>query len=734
MAVNKMLIIAFLALGATTALGAETSANPIRRVVTMLQMMQNKVEAEGEKQKELFEKFQCYCKDSSATLGASIEEANEKIPQLESAIKEGVGAKAQIEADLVEHKTTRAEATKAIEEATAMRGKENKAFSAEAAEAKSNIGALAKAIPAIEKGLGGAAFLQTEDGAALKQVLKQQLPKLDFDTRDVVTAFLEQKDGETAPGSQEILGMLKVMKEEMEKDLADLTAEENAAKAAFDDLVAAKEKEISAASAAIEEKTARLGEIAVEIVENKNDNESTSENLAEDEKSLAEIEKTCAVKTKEFEALMKTNQMEMAALADTIKLLNDDDALDLFKKTLPSASASAASFLQLDDEVVSTADVKSQALQMLNEAQQRHPSLHLDFITLALRHKTAGFGKVLKMIDDMVVLLKKEQVDDEDKKEYCEEELDKNEDLIKDTSRVIKDVTAKIGDVEEKQGVVASEIKALQEGMAALDKSVVVATAQRKEENSEFTSTMASNNAAIQLIEMAKNRMNKFYNPKMYKAPPKRELSEEERITLNMGGTLEPTAPPGGIAGTGITAMNQEDGDDSQPALSFVQTATKAGVWFSAAYKKQAEASNGVIAMMDMLINDIKTENTEASAEEEDSQEAYETMMANAKEKRAKDAETLTQKTAVQAELAENFQKHTDRKKAESDELMAAKGVNQNLHGECDWLLQNFDTRKAARTDEIEALAKCKAVLRSGGASASFLQVKSQTFLKKTQA
>ena len=88
------------------------------------------------------------------------------------------------------------------------------------------------------------------------------------------------------------------------------------------------EKEVAAASRAIEEKTARVGEVAVEIVENENDHESTSENLAEDEKSLADIQKTCAAKTKEFEALMKTNQMELSALADTIKLLNDDDALE----------------------------------------------------------------------------------------------------------------------------------------------------------------------------------------------------------------------------------------------------------------------------------------------------------------------------------------------------------------------------------------------------------------------
>merc|ERR1719356_819147 len=66
---------------------------------------------------------------------------------------------------------------------------------------------------------------------------------------------------------------------------------------------------------------------------------------------------------------------------------------------------------------------------------------------------------------------------------------------------------------------------------------------------------MASNTAAKELIGVAKNRLQKFYNPALYKPPPKRELSEEERITVNMGGTLAPTPAPGGIAGTGIGAV-----------------------------------------------------------------------------------------------------------------------------------------------------------------------------------
>merc|ERR1719262_1594590 len=82
------------------------------------------------------------------------------------------------------------------------------------------------------------------------------------------------------------------------------------------------------------------------------------------------------------------------------------------------------------------------------------------------------------------------------------------------------------------------EIQVLNDGIVELDRDVAEATAQRKDEHAEYTSTLAANNAAIQLIEMAKNRMNKFYNPKLYKPPPKKELTEAERIEQNMGGAF----------------------------------------------------------------------------------------------------------------------------------------------------------------------------------------------------
>jgi hypothetical protein len=440
----------------------------------------------------------------------------------------------------------------------------------------------------------------------------------------------------------------------------------------------------------------------------KNDLEDTQETLAEDTKYLADLGKTCASKTKEWDARCKSRSEELLALADTIKILNDDDALELFKKTLPSAS-----FLQIQ---VTQSQLRARALEMIKNSQKgHHKALSLDFIALALRGKKVGFEKVIKLMDEMVVTLKKEQVDDDNKKEYCTMELDLADDKKKELERAISDSEKAIADVEESIATVTEEIAALEDGIKALDKSVAEATEQRKEENEEFTELMASNTAAKELILFAKNRMQKFYNPKLYKAPPKRELTEEERITLNMGGTLAPTNPPGGIAGTGVSLIQVRDDASQKAAPPPPPEASFGGA--------KTEESGGVLAMMDMLVSDLEKEMTQAKLEEEDAQGDYEKTMSDAADKRAKDTQDLTDKNAAKASMETELQAHNDAKKASETELDATKDYIQTLHNDCDFLLEYYQERKEARAGEIDAIGKAKAVL--SGADFSLVQTSS---------
>merc|ERR1719271_1708778 len=124
----------------------------------------------------------------------------------------------------------------------------------------------------------------------------------------------------------------------MVKDLADLTANEKSAVTAYDDLMSAKTKEVMANTKSIESKTKRVGELGVYIAEMKIDLDDTTAALIEDKKFLANMDETCAAKKKEWGEIQKARAEELVAIGETIKILNDDDALELFKKTLPSPS------------------------------------------------------------------------------------------------------------------------------------------------------------------------------------------------------------------------------------------------------------------------------------------------------------------------------------------------------------------------------------------------------------
>merc|ERR1719198_775802 len=146
---------------------------------------------------------------------------------------------------------------------------------------------------------------------------------------------------------------------------------------------------------------------------------------------------------------------ELLALAETIKILNDDDALELFKKTLPSA----ASFLQVQ---VSAKELRQQALIALSGVRVRGVGRdsRLDLLEMALRGRKMGFEKIIKMIDDLVALLAKEQLDDDEKKAWCLAELDTADDKKKELENAISDLEKAIQDEEESIATLASEIEA----------------------------------------------------------------------------------------------------------------------------------------------------------------------------------------------------------------------------------------------------------------------------------
>jgi chromosome segregation ATPase len=695
------LLLGFAAVQAAAVRSTEQlSENPIRRIVNLLQMMQKEIEADGEKDEEMTEKYICYCETNTKKLADSIAATEEEIPQIEASIKEAIGSEEQNNADLDKHKKDREDAKAAIDSATKQREKEAGSFDEESTESKANVAACKKAITAIEKGMSGSFLQSAAAGALRKLVLSRE--NIDQYTRRTLTEFLSTSSG-YAPASGEIVGILKQLLEDMEKELADMTSEEDAAIAEFDAMTAAKEKEIQQATESIETKLERKGSLAVKIVNLKNDLADAQDALGEDQKFAAELKKGCATAQADYESRKKGRAEELVAVGETIKILNDDDALDLFKKTLPSPS-----LLQM----TSDRDVRDEALEAFADLKESKHSAQIGLIQLALMGKKAGFEKIIKMIDDMVVLLQEEQKDDEKQKEWCEAEFDKSEDKEGELKRKIDGLEASIEEMKEGIAKLGDELKALSDGIVALDKSVAEATETRKDENAEATAVAAQNNAAVQLLGVAENRLNKFYNPAAYKPPQRRELTEEERIYVQSGGAdprdaEEAAAAQTGIAGTGVTVFNQA-APPPPPAVA-------------GAYKKKS--AGGPTALIQKLANELKMEIQKNEMEEKNAQEDYEELMKESAEKRAADSKTITEKEAQKAGLEGDLDQATKDHKAATTDLMALGEYIAQLHGSCDFLLENFDVRREARSGEIDAIKKAKAVL--SGADYSFVQVNS---------
>jgi len=622
---------------------------------------------------------------------------------LESAITGGRAEMDELKIALKQHTAVRAEAEEALAKAGSVRNSEAADFARESANSKANIAALGKAAKALRKGLGQA-FLQTREASIVRRLSVDM--DISSSDRDVVSSFLSNRGrGRTFQPTMEVVGILETMKEQMQKELAQEVAEEKKAIEIYEELTEAKRREVTAAALAMENKLKRKGRLGVEIETMKSDLRDTSKSLAEDKKFLADLSKNCNEKAKEMEEVKMTRSAELVAIGDTIKMLNDDDALDLFKKALPSPS--------LLQTVGSSEDIKKAALHALRSHRRgrSHRDARLNLIAMALHGKKVSFDKITKMIDTMRKLLRREQSDDNDKKKYCTSELQKSEDNLKKLSMQVSDLEKFVSNAEATIDQIRKAIVKLGAGIKELDASVVEATALRKKEHEDFKQELATNVAAKQLLVKAENRLRQFYNIKIVRR------EDAPKLVQTSDDSSQPAEED----------IDSDEGDDAD----FLQLRSRRARrrWLAvpppapevaAAYLKKHEQKEGVSQLMAMLVEDLNKEMAQSEVKERDSQKEYESFVKDSAAKRELDARSLTVKEGAKAGLEVELQKSVQAKKAKVEEVAAMTDILKTLHEECDWLLANHDARKEARDQEIEALNNAKAVL--SGADYSLLQ------------
>jgi len=701
--VKYILLLSFLC-GVSVAV--QQRGNPIRKIITLMQRMQSEVEAEGEKEKELHEKFSCYCKTTEASLTKTIEDANANIDTLSAKLKAESAEKSQITQELTDHKKDRVAAKADLEEATQLRGKEAEEFAAMKADSETNIAAMAAAIPAIEKGMSGAVLLQMPQCHKLKEIVSHATSMDSIDQHDLL-AFLEggssSDEYSSGAGSGQVLGILKQMKEEFEANLKGAVETEDAALAGFAELKASKEKEIEVATESIETKMVRSGELAVSISQAKDGLEDSTSEVEDTEKALDSLKNQCEAKEKEYSQSKKDRAQEMEALSAAISVLNDDDALALFQKTLPDETVQegATSFLQRS----MTSHHASRAVKaedVLASVANKFQSPQLNIMLTQLKSKvrlsgTSGthkFKEIVKMIDDMVKLLAKQQDEDDKQKEWCRGELEKADDEQVAAKTEVERFQTGVEEVTDAIEQLADEIKVIKKQITDLDYTVAEATVQRKEEHSQFQETLTAQEATIALIAKAKKKLEKIYKPALIQKPVQpvpKPVDDADPETLD------------GFSFVQVKAHSWSLEDATDSSATDTETNTKA--------RERAGKSGGVMKLMDDIIHDTEMAMKDAEFAEKEASNDYAKVMTDAQTQRAQDSKAATDKTAAKADMEAKLVKEKETLAGAQTELLAVGKLIADLHADCDFILMNYDMRKEARLAESDSLKNAKAVL-----------------------
>jgi len=413
-------------------------------------------------------------------------------------------------------------------------------------------------------------------------------------------------------------------------------------------------------------------------------------------KFIATLEAQCGTKEKEWAARQKARADEVAAISEAIGILNDDDALDVFKKAIPSALIQGMSLGLLQKGNDRSTRIQKTLGLLSSSTRFRSPQMKNLLFTLrsklrlSQRQGAKQFEEIVKMIDDMVTLLGKQQAEDDKQTKWCQAEFEKSADEEAAAKTQKTAIQAEISELGDEIAELIEAVNVLKSEISELDKTVADASQSRKDDHAAYVESMQLSEVAVGLIGKAKNRLQKFYNPTLYKAAPKTENTMEEKII---------------IAGT--FAQVSSDSDVAPPP---------APETFSGDVEKKSEKSAGVMSLMDMITKELENTMKDSEYEEKTAQKEYADLMADSQTSRAQDSKSIVDKEAAKATLEEKLMSAKKKYSETTESLQLIATYIGDLHVSCDFIMQNGDLRKEARAAEVESLKNAKAVL----AGASF--------------
>jgi len=491
----------------------------ISKVTTMLKDMLKQLEKEAEEDEEIYDKLACWCETNDREKTKSIADAEARIEDLTTKIEEYTASSARLTTEIKNLKKEVTKNQQALDKATAIRQKQLAEFVAEEKDLLQSIAALKQAVIVLAKHHGSSLLqMPPHNLQGVTGALRQALEKHGNLLKGVLTPSERSKvDGllqhpnkffsselalkqTYAPQSGEVFGIMKQMKASFQENLASAQKDEETSVKAYEELKAAKEKELEVGKDQVDTKTQELADTDSKLANAKEDLSDTKTSLAADQEFLAMLKEKCSTSDKEWELRQKTRQLEMEACSKALAMLTSDDAHALFAKTFNPA------FIQTNS---AQKERRAAASKLLAEAALKTNNPRLSAISVQVR--LDAFKRVKKAIQQQIDELLEQQKEEKKHKDWCVEEFNTNQQQTETEEHNKRDLFAKIEDLELTIKQLTESVKTLKAEISEMQVQLKRSGEDREKQNKEFQTIIADQRATQKLLKATKDMLADYY-------------------------------------------------------------------------------------------------------------------------------------------------------------------------------------------------------------------------------
>eukprot|EP00933_Yihiella_yeosuensis_P020668 TRINITY_DN1651_c0_g1_i1.p1 TRINITY_DN1651_c0_g1~~TRINITY_DN1651_c0_g1_i1.p1 ORF type:complete len:697 (+),score=255.87 TRINITY_DN1651_c0_g1_i1:97-2187(+) len=689
--------ILLLFVAAASAAKSGSEEHPIKRVISLIKALADKAKAEGIAEADTYEEYTHWCGKTVSKLEPAIKKEKEMIASMESKEDARKSEKKVLGRELDDLKKSLAHNEKAAEEAKTSREEANAEWISTNQDLQDTIDALGQAIKGLVDSENPDAVGLAAKGASVIIEKPLALAKMSKDEQQALIQMAQEPSPLSGKGpaarkydfkSNNIINMLKKMKMEFENEQQAKKMEEMAAAQEYTALKGVSDEEHTVATEAKEKKTAIVAEVEGILAQLSTDLANTKEDLATDSKSLADTQMSCKVKSDEFKQRVYMRKQEQEALAYGIKILQKVTGVR-------SAVPAATSFLQLGSHHRGRgyAQRKKAAAEVRAMAKKLH-STALRRVAQFVEKKINAPGVAVQLnmtIEAQVAALKDEQLAEDKKNKWCQTEINK-------TNEGIEQKTQKMEDLKDDQKVGIATVEELTVAIDTANQAVNDLTAQLHEATLVRQSEKTENGLAIEDAQDAQEALkNAIATLEKYYADAK-QLSDAAGLIQVKAPTETAGAPPS---------------------------------WDKASFEGSGESS--VIAVLEESNADFGKMEVETKAKEEGEATAFAQFKKDTEDDMARRNNEIQTKTEERTQMTEKVVQWKKDWKLTDREKELLKQYLRDMDAECNGGAGGtYEDRKAARTEEMEALQSAKETLGAAFAPSLLAQsAKTKAFLKK---